>query len=281
MILSNLSAAEYDKNPALRSSTLKKFRGDTPASRVKYLLDNPESTDSDALLLGTMVHALLLEPHLFNEPDRHWIIEREPLGDKTRLAKNGGAREAWELMKGTAERLGLPIVKNSIWKTAKGIEAQVRKHPYFKLVAESQKELSIFAEVEGTACKARYDVWNSRLKTVMDFKTSSNQLTNRSIQNSIVDYGYHFSAAMYMELGKAVGLDAQRFVWVFVESFPPYNCRFVEASESMLEIGREEFYRCLRKYRQCMDWNDWPGYSTDIETLDLPDWYARKLEGKE
>ncbi|HDR9290581.1 TPA: PD-(D/E)XK nuclease-like domain-containing protein, partial [Burkholderia multivorans] len=42
--------------------------------------------------------------------------------------------------------------------------------------------------------------------------------------------------------------------------------------EESLESGRTKYRKNLRTYAECMRTNTWPGYSTGIDIIRLPQW---------
>jgi len=274
-IVEGLSNELYNVSKAMRSTVLKKLHDATPG-HLRYLLDNPSFETTEALLRGQVLHCMVLEYHNLQ---KQFVIERTELKDKTKLNKNGGSKEDWDQLKSMAEVLGVPLVKHDMYLQVKGMANSISKHQHWQLFnAVGRKELSLFAEIEGVPCKARYDVMASDegQTFICDLKTSKETLTNQNVQKIIVQYGYHFSAAMYVEIGKALGLQIDEFSWMFVESKAPFGCRMVKASTEMMEIGRDEFYKCLRKYKECRDKKEWPMYPLTLDTIDLPGWYANK-----
>lgn len=271
-IYKSVTNEQYHADPAISSTKLKKLKDGT-AQSFKYHLDNPEHVESDALLRGSLLHAMLLEPEQYMD---YFIIESRELKDKTKLAKNGGNKEDWDKLKKWAENEAKPLVKHDIYRDCVGMRNSVLAHPFWINIANhGANERSLFAEIDGVLVKARYDSL-LEVSKIIDLKTSRNTLTTAGIQRTIADLGYHFSAAMYIEVGKALGLDITSFVWVFVETSAPYSCRFVEASDKMLEIGKEEFYKCLAKFKECQESGIWAGHPLTIDKIDLPNWYANK-----
>jgi len=277
MLIRNLSNADYHKHPSISSSNLKKFLSSTP-KRVRYLIENPDSEPSDALIRGSILHALILEPHTI---DSSFIIERNPLSDKTKAIRNGGSKETWEAMKKEAEAKKIPIIKHEIWLEALEMQASMSQHELFPIFQTSEKEVSLFAKIDGVPCQARYDAWNGKIGAIIDIKTTRLTLTTKAIQSIIANEAYHLSAAMYLAVGQKLGLGVKDFYWCFIENFPPYQCRFVKASRKMLDKGLLEFNHCLEIYKRCKEENHWPSYprADDAEEIDLPDWYINRDSG--
>jgi hypothetical protein len=267
-IIHDLSSAEYHAHPAVSSTKLKKYRLPT-AAHAKHEINNPKD-ETPALLMGKVLHTLLLEPERI---DLDYVIEKVKLVDK----RSGESKKTWDAMKKHAEANMLSIVPFEIWQRCLGMQASIEANEFWQQVGEhGQKEISIFSQLMSQPVKARYDAMYRTV--VLDLKTSRHHLTDRKIGSIIAELGYHISAGMYLEVGQSMGLQVDRFVWVFVESFAPYLCRFIEATPKMLEIGRNEFYSCLEKHRRCTADKYWPGYpqldeNQELPKMDLPDWY--------
>lgn len=270
-IIEGLSNDAYHADKAISSTGLKKLLTGTPAHLRAYLY-NDAKIESEALLRGSVLHSMLLEPDTLND---NYIFERNYLVNKTRLSKNGGTKEHWDSLKEVAEVTGKPLVKYEIYAACKAMRDKVQAHDFWPNIGrDAKKEISLFTEIEGVPVKARYDAILS--DAVIDLKTSRDILTSANIQKTIVKLGYHFSAAMYLAIGRKLGIKVDRFVWIFVENQEPYGCRYVEASQEMLEIGEQEFLKCLKKYKTCLENDDWEAYPKTIDVIDLPNWYANK-----
>lgn len=270
-IARGLPASEYHAHPATSSTPLKNYLKYPTAAHARNAIENPKEL-GDALLRGNVTHTLLLEPHRI---DLDYVIERDKLHDKTRLIKNGGSKEDWDAMKKRADEQLLPIVDHKMWQEANGMAESIKAHKEWKKLSKGTEfELSVFAQINGQPVKARYDAMKNGV--ILDVKTCRFPLTDAKIMQVIASEKYHLSAAMYLEVGKAVGLDVDTFVWVFVESFKPYLCRFFKATEKMLEVGRDEFYYAIDRHAECRKNKVWPGYTTEITEIDLPDWYESR-----
>jgi hypothetical protein len=266
-IVKDLHFDDYWQDPAVSSSMLKKFLQLPTPAHVKHAIDNPIS-DSDALLLGRLLHCLLLEPERL---DIYFVIERDRLRDKTRLEKNGGSKEAWDALKGKAEAQLLPLVPFDMWQKAQAMAANIQALDLWEGLAKfGKKELSVFSEIKGQKVKARYDILFG--SAIFDIKSSRHMLTDENISKVIEEQHYHLSAAMYLDVGAAAGLKVERFIWIFVENFAPYLCRVKEATLPMLEAGRKEYLHCLSKYKTGTQ-GHWPGYDQDASYIDLSPYY--------
>ena len=132
-------------------------------------------------------------------------------------------------------------------------------------------ERSVWWRHDEHLLRARPDVYHLEDSTapglVVDLKTTADA---RPIawRRTVERYDYALSAAMYMDGLRAAGLDAAGFIWVCVETAPPYAVAAYDASD-WIDYGR----RC---YRQALDViadpDPEPGYGLDVRPLDLPYW---------
>jgi hypothetical protein len=266
----------YNSLDALRSSQVKMLLEGPPCD-LKWKLDNPETSRTPSLLAGEILHAMILEPETI---DGRFVFEKEPLIDKTKLVKNGGSKESWDSLKAEAESRKAELVPYDIYSRCLAMAKNVRSHPYFENIEKfARKELTLVAEIEGVLCKVRFDALlygKTMGGIIFDIKTTREKLTLRNIAKVIIDYNYQLSAAMYVEIGKALGLDIQGFNWIWVENQAPYNVRLTSANPDMLQRGRKEFYEALAVFKRCCETGDWGSYPTEIEEVSLPPWYESR-----
>jgi exodeoxyribonuclease VIII len=153
------------------------------------------------------------------------------------------------------------------------IRDAVRSHPAAaKALAGSPViEQSIFWDADGIACRCRPDAVTER-GVILDLKTTRDA-SPEGFAKSIAQYRYHVQAAFYSDGYKAAFGEAPRgFVFIAVETEPPYLVAVYVASETMTSRGRIEYQTDLDTFRECVATDTWPGYSSSPLTLDLPKW---------
>jgi hypothetical protein len=137
-------------------------------------------------------------------------------------------------------------------------------------------------ERTGVWRRARFD-WlpnpTSGRMIISDYKTTPHADLD-SIQRSVHNFGYAQQAAWYLDAAVALGLHPDpAFVFVFQERVPPYIVTLVQLDEVALSIGRDLNAQAIDLYRRCTSTGEWPGYSDDIPTISLPQWYVNRHEG--
>lgn len=121
-------------------------------------------------------------------------------------------------------------------------------------------------------CDAYADIW--------DWKTTDD-ITDRGIVSTIVEYGYHIQAAFYMR-GVVACLPEYRgrvtFTLVFVEKTEPYTVRRVKLDPTFLAVGKIEVQRAIDKWSQAMASGEFPGIPVDTFEAVAPAWMDDELE---
>jgi exodeoxyribonuclease VIII len=107
---------------------------------------------------------------------------------------------------------------------------------------------------------------------IVDLKTTRDASPD-GFAKSVAQYRYHVQAAFYSDGYRAAFGEAPRgFVFIAVETEPPYLVAVYVASETMAQRGRIEYQTDLDTFRRCQDADTWPGYSDAPLTIDLPKW---------
>lgn len=263
---------DYHGGPGLSSTGIKRIL----RSPAHFMTEKP---DSKARRVGRIIHEALLQPELFAKT---YIWEPKPGGPRNR----NPWKQDWEAFQKTAEERGLEIVDWDTGETLQGIVAALGTSATFQnLVRGARFEVAAFAQRnikdEAILTKAKADILVSTGDHILipDLKTCQDASPD-AFQRSIVDYGYHISAAYYIDtFAAALGMAAETFsfVWIAVEKQPPHGVRFYVSSPEMLRIGRAEYEKALAVYAECQATGTWPAYPETFSQIDLPQWYARRF----
>ena len=274
---------DYHAGPGLSSTGIKRLL-QSPAH-----FKTPAKEDTPALRFGTLVHEALLEPELFAK--KYTTIPDALVG--VSKAKNPH-KAMWDQFKAFAEQAKLEIMDRDDWDTVAGIARSVQQSQLWPRIIDGARfevaaymqdgvplplapdEPAEHAKAMHVLRKVKADILAPGL--IGDLKTCSDARPE-AFARSIMDYGYHISAAYYLDTFSAVmGEEISTFVWVGVEKKPPYAVRFYVASPRMIEIGRQEYQRALRLYAECNAKGEWPGYPETFEDIELPAYYLRRFE---
>lgn len=115
------------------------------------------------------------------------------------------------------------------------------------------------------------DVGPGRL-IIGDYKTCD-AANLHAIRKSVANYSYHQQDAWYRDAAKAAELsDDPAFLFVFQEKTPPYLITVVELDAQARREGQARNDMAMEIFAECSALDVWPGYSDDIELIDLPAW---------
>ncbi len=252
-IIERLPAADYHAHPAVSKSVLDKI-AKSPLHARAYL-DGERDEPTPAMNFGTALHACALEPELFN--DTYAVFE----GD--RRTKDGKAR--YEAIQAS----GATIISAADFDAITAMVEQIRHHPVAAaLLQDGIAEASVFWKhpPTGLECKCRPDWWNREAGMVVDLKTTEDA-SPAGFARSVAAYRYHVQAAHY-----SIGTKASRFVFIAIEKKAPYAVAVYELDNEAMALGHKLRDRDLEVFSSCQEFNAWPGYPAEIQTITMPKW---------
>lgn len=232
---------DYLALPAVSASTLWTLHNKSPW-HVKYGKWN----STEAMALGSLLHALLLEPDTVSERFYRFT------GTKQSNAK----KDEWN----DAEARGMEVVRDAAWAAAEVQAEGIRPHvPEFVAVEQT---LTWTDERTGLDCKMRPDILTST--GIVDGKRAVSGHP-AAFRAACSRYGHHWQAAWYLRGARANGLPADTWAWLVCEADGPAT--LYHADPSTLRLFESEIDAALDRYVECLATDTWPGY--DPEALDL------------
>ena len=259
----DLRNTEYFSDPAINCSALKIIAQKTPL-HFKSKQEEPRE-ETPALMIGSAVHCLTLEPDLFNA---RYVIA--PKIDKRTKA----GKEEWSDLEAT----GRIVLSEDDADKIMSIANAVRTHKTAsKLITGGFAEVSVFTEIYGTPAKCKCDYLRENV-AIIDLKTTENA-SKTGFMKSVIKYGYHQQAAWYLDCLEAYRTPVDAFVFIAVEKTAPFAVGIYELDADTVQLRRELNERALRVYQDCLQTNVWQGYSEQIELLKAPAWaYKESIE---
>lgn len=256
------------------------YHGDTTtlsASSAKVLLGKRSPDDSWALRFGSLCHVVLLEPHRLSQ---YVVLDAAAIaGNNPKTGKPYDAptmTSKWKAAVREAEESGLTVVSQEDWDRAHAIVDAIHAHPTARhlLDVTPERELSAYAVHEtGAMVRGRFDLFGPGL--VVDLKTITNG-SPAAFGKTCFEFGYHISAANYLDLAAANGLDAQGFAFINAEKEPTpggkYRISVIQLTDRALELGREQMAEGCRRWLANNRVVDLPDYGPGFHTVDLPPW---------
>jgi exodeoxyribonuclease VIII len=245
----------YRSHPYVSQSELKVFSQQTPAHFREQRL-KPKK-DSDAMRLGTAVHTAILEPMEYEK--------RYMLGPKVNRRTKKGKEQWLEALQEAIDK-GMELLEPDIYYPPIAMRERVRKSKFFnEVLSHGVTERAVFAKSGGIFCKGKMDYFKPEEVEIIDLK-STLIAAPQVFEKDIKKFKYHWQAAFYIDLIKAVtGQDAS-FKILAVEKIPPFGISLQEIGFDLLAIARREIAETQARLALCYANDDWPGYPEKLFT---------------
>lgn len=267
-LIHNLPEAEYHADETTLS-----------ASGARVLLGKWPLEPSEALTFGTLVHVAILEPDRLSE---YVALDAEKIGVKAdgTPAQNPTMTAAWKKAVAQAESEGLKVIDVGDLARAKAMGAAVMAHPMARRILDQATDTEVSAYADhptGARVRARFDAAGP---IVADIKTASDADPVKFGKRAH-DFGYHVSAANYLDIAEACGLDPTAFAFINVEKKPTpggaYRVSVVELTREAIAQGRAEMHEACLRWLALGKQIDMPGYGDGFHTVDLPTYAYRDV----
>ena len=244
---------EYDAVKALNFSGAKELLK-SPAHYQAWL--NEPKKETPALAIGTAVHAEILQPQIAPE-----IYAVAP--DVDRRTKDGKAQ--WETF--VSQNQGKAIITSDQQVTVCNVAASALKALTTNGITFDATELMMSYE-SMIPFKFAIDAVGSD-GYLYDIKTTEDA-TPRGFKSSAINYKYYLQAFFYYQLyWWATKVKPAGFRFVVVEKNPPYAVAIYELGPTLMMWGSEDFDKAVKLYEQCTATNEWPGFATDPQVIDV------------
>lgn len=255
------SFTEYRARSGVNWSALKHY-AKSPAHYLAAQANPPAQTPE--MQTGSALHALVLEGEAAFA--RRYAIA--PEGDKRRKE----VKEAWAAFE--AEHAGKEALTPAQNETVRRMAASLLEHPkvtpLLRRCTAREVSLQWTDPCTGIPCKGRLDGLDRDSGLVLDLK-SARDASPATFARQAVNLQYHGQAAFYLNGLAAEGLSAD-FIFVVVESAPPFGVALYHVGPEVLARGRQLVNQYLEQHAACTAANQWPGYPADVQALILPGW---------
>lgn len=240
------SNEQYHSSRALSSSGVK-----TIYNKSVYHFINQKPFSSKFMDLGTAIHTLTLEPHLFDEQVKFYgKIDGRTADGKAQKAQV----EQWQAS-------GLLVFDESDREMFTLIKRNFNDNPVAVKYAQGQVELSHYIEdFMGVYLRIRPDVVNYDEGFISDVKTCQDN-SPKAFRNDIFKRGYHIQATLYCD---AVGIDPRNFVFQAIETNYPYSVQCYKLSDDMIDKGRAAYTTAIEDWKNYLETNEAPLYRWDF-----------------
>lgn len=261
-----MTEAEYNQAEGVRRSDL--WRMSESPEKFKWFLEHPPE-QTPALMFGSAVHKLLLEPDGFSD-------EFAVAPNVDRRTKAG--KEEWERFLSGNE--GKTIISQDDARTASEMVAKAMTVPMVRTLLSGKHEQAFFwidPDTELT-CKVRVDMLAEidGKVVIADYKTAQNAKTE-IFNQSVFKHGYHLQSYMYSEaVMKNLKLSYRPdFYFIAQEKTGPYSVNIIQATEEVVLSGMDCFREYMGMLKMCRDTGYYWGYNgpySEVNETFLPGW---------
>lgn len=248
--------------------------------------NRPPAKDRSGQLEGALTHCAVLEPDHFTA--RYRTLPKDAPRRPTEAQWNAKkpsedsiAAMAW-WTEWSAATNGATVIAAEQYETAMRQADSIRKLPEVaEALKRGQSEVSAYwiDQETGELCRCRPD-WahdcGAGQSILLDVKTCSDA-SPAEFRRQIARKRYHVQDAFYSDgYAAASGREVLAFVFIAVESEWPYAACALMLDEAGKAQGKRDYRRNLNTYAECRKTGIWPGYSSQIEIINLPAWAIKE-----
>lgn len=257
VVRADLSNQEYHSLPSLSSTGAKTFL-DAPA---KYVWERSQPHEPTRFMsMGTAIHSAVLE-------DSKDVVCVEATSWRTKAAK-----EEKEAIEATGKVALLAADYDKLQDLRDAVFAHPIAHDLLSAPDGVRERSYLWTDLETDVdMRARPDLYVPG-RAVVDLKTTSMGADAHSFIKAIAQRRYFLQAAWYLNAVHLGELDDPDFVWIVVETNPPYLTAVYTLNLMGLDRGFELMDEALTEFRAAQLLDYWPGYDAGIQELVLPSW---------
>lgn len=256
MPILDMNRVQYNALQALNYSGMKELLR-SPRHYQEYLTRQEEP--SKALRIGTMVHAAVLQPDVFQRykpaPDvkRNTTAGKEAYALWASMLKNDEQvcdADEYELALRVSDKMNQIIERLGI----KALETE-------KTVTATDRDVLLKSSIDLIADDGY----------LYDLKTTEDASPN-GFMKSVKQYKYNLQAVTYlMNFERFYKTRPKGFRFIVVEKDAPNEGAIYELGAGIMADGITMYEKALKLYSDCDKAGVWPGYTNEIITLDYPD----------
>lgn len=258
------SANPSDLSGAVSKSLLWNFH----KSPYKWFNDPNPFKSTASMDLGRLIHCLVLTPD-----DLNTDFSVSPFDS----FRTNDARK-W---KEDAELAGKTVITIQTLEEATAASKAFLSTPEINHLNKYETEVAAFASIGATRVKGMIDIVPKTGTDLWDLKTTATIQSADELVRMIINRGYHWQAALYLDLWNAATSESRDgFVFAFMETAAPYETAFVRLSSELIDLGRsgtqcgrhQGYMQAIFKWQECVSRNHWPKMVEGIHTAELPKW---------
>jgi exodeoxyribonuclease VIII len=269
-VIEDMPDEEYHATPHLSSSKLKVLVNQTPAHYYHKFLSGKSTNipDNKNLIFGKASHTVILQPWDF---DNQFCVLPEGVDRRSKVGK-----ELWADIKAS----GKQPLSSTEFSSLVEMGNQVAKIPFWaKLLALKPKfELSLFDD----DTKIRPDMYIEPCclypnGLIVDVKTTVDA-SKKGFGKTVHNFCYDVQGSFYKDFFNRNTKHEPEFMFLAIEKTKPYLIKFHRFDEATKFVGDTRMTKALELLRDCTELNNWYGYGSDVEDIELPSWAFDDVE---
>jgi exodeoxyribonuclease VIII len=260
---------QYIEIPGINNSILKILTQKSPR-HARWAKDHDR--DTKEMLFGRLVHTLLLEP--------------DKVADEYRVhAEINRNTKIWKAFEQETLDGGFQPIQQGEYDSAKRISALILEQPVHRFVRKGHAEVTLVWEDEetGLLCKARVDYVHRDVDMgeagqgdfLIDVKTAADA-SPEGFSKACYNLNYYQQAAMSSQGWEILTDHTPTFTFLAIEKKEPYAAVAYETQAKTMDAGLVAYRDALKRYKQCLDEERWPGYASEVLPLDIPEWALKR-----
>jgi hypothetical protein len=247
----------------LSSSSLKMILKDPRLYFETYILKQHPQSSADHFAEGSLVHSLILEPH-------------KVATDYAIFPGMRKAGAAWESFK-ESNLNQICLSQAQMLRCEKLYNTYSSMGAATELIKDGIAEHNMVGCIQGIPVKARADYISPQRNIIIDVKTTSMPSGKEEFYNTMLQYSYHLSAALYANIAWQTypGEVPFDFYWI-VLSKADGQCHVYKASEETMLTGLLLVTKSLTLYKKCLASGEWVA-STTTACYDTEDYIIEEV----
>jgi hypothetical protein len=216
---------------------------------------------TENMIFGSLVHALCFTP---TKVDEQFTLSKY---DDFRTKE---ARE-W---KAEMQSKGIEVVKELDWHRAEDIKDAVMESEYVFSLGACDYEVAAFGKIGETLIKGMLDILPHSGNTIVDLKVTSSIGDEGDMKRLITSFGYHWQAALYLDLYNGLSGKEPRthFEFLFIEDSYPHEMAVIRLSDEFIQKGREGYMNAVAKWQNAVFSKKFSPKHQGVVELDPPAW---------
>lgn len=245
----------------------------------KHCLDNPRKTTDD-MIKGKIIHAMMGDPdelrlYPTEVPGLAGLCDDKgkPYADPAKSNAGKAIVAAWKAANPDAN----VVTQETLDACRKMADALTRREATLGGTVLHREVAILWDDADDLPCILKADAiidCGDRL-IVLDYKKHGKLLTNRSIRNSIIDFGYHRAAAHYLdgvEAAQRAGLLPVKpvvYMLAWVSAVAPYETHLQAVGDDFLVAGAYDLAEAKTRWSLGHGTGQWLEASDlgDLETI--------------